>query len=84
MMQMDLNFSPTLPAVLRKPLYQATVVLFCGIKISVNQRTALAVAPRLGQPRILAAPAVKASFLFLVWGPQRTILRHNRRLEMIR
>src|SRR5271156_5582237 len=83
-MQMNLNLSPTGMAVFRELLYQGTVVLFGWIKISVNEWIAVVVSPCIRQPRIFPAPEVKATFLFVVGGARHPILRHNRRLEMIR
>jgi hypothetical protein len=82
--QMDLDLSPTCMAVFAKLLHQTTVILFRGIKVSVNEGTAIAIAPRVGQPRILAAPEVNAPLLFVSGCAQHPIFRHNRGLEVIR
>ena len=83
-MQMNLNLSPPRLAVLRKALYQAMVILFSGIKICVDEWMAIAIAPCVGQPRILLAPELKPALLLLIRGAQHPIFRNNRRLEMVR
>lgn len=83
-MQMNFNLSPTCSGVFRKLLYQATVILFGRIKISVNEWMAVAIAPRVRHPRILMTPEVEAAFLLVTGGAQHSIFWNDRGLEVIR
>lgn len=83
-MKLNLYLTPTRLAVLRQLLYQAMVVLFGGIKISVNEGMTITIAPRVGQPRIFPAPQIEAAFLLYMVGAQHPIFRHNRGFEVIR
>jgi hypothetical protein len=70
--------------VFRKLLYQATVILFGRIEISVNEWTTVAIAPRVRHPRILLTPEIEAAFLLVTGGAQHSIFWNDRGLEVIR
>ena len=82
-MQVNLNFSPTGIAELRQLLDQTPVILFGRIEIGVNEGTAIAVAPRICELRILSKPEINPPLLLVVRSVTRSILCDNRRLKVI-
>src|SRR5580700_24817 len=83
MVQMSFNFTPACETVTGQTLQQTLVILLGRIKVSVDERAFLTVAPAIKCDRVLPAPAFKPTFLLVVRCPGRTINRNNTRLKMV-
>ncbi len=66
-----------------KPGNQSAVILFGRIKICVDKRPPIVVAPLVDDLRIFAAPALDPALLFAVRGPSVSVTRHNSGFKMI-
>src|SRR5271168_3304293 len=63
MMQMYLSLAPTRVAMLRDHFEQALVILLCRIKVGMQERATVMVAPAVYGFWIFAAPPLHAPFL---------------------
>ena len=61
----------------------APIILFGRIKIRVDERSSIAVAPWLYHFRILVTPTLEPLFLFVVRCTRLSVTDHNRRFKMI-
>ena len=67
-MQVNLNFTPPRLTMLSQTGHQPTIILFCGVKISMHKRAPLAVAPIIGCARVCATPGLNPALLFIIEG----------------
>jgi hypothetical protein len=82
-MQLDFDFSPAAMTVFGKALNQPSIVLLGGIKISMNKRPPLMVAPQIDRARILRAPLFYPALLLKVGCACSPVFGHDGGLEMI-
>src|SRR5437868_11951317 len=82
-MQMDLDFSPASMAMLRQPIDQPLFILLSGIKISVNERTAVAIPPTIRKLGVLPTPELESPLLLVVRSPSQSAFGDNTRLEVV-
>jgi hypothetical protein len=83
MMQVNFNFSPARMAVLGESTHKKPVVLFGWIKIRVNEWLPFGVTKLAEPARILPAPVLEPSLLFVERSTLRPATEHNRRFEVI-
>ena len=81
--EMDFDLSPTGVAMIRQYFDKTLVVLFGGIKVSVDEWTAIVITVVVDGFGILARPPFEAAFLLGAWNAVLTVLRVDRGLEMI-
>jgi hypothetical protein len=82
-MQMDLDFAPTLMAMAGQTLQKGLVILLRRIKVCVTKGTAFLIAIGVGELRKHPAPIFEATLLFVVRSPSASLSRDDARLEMI-
>ena len=81
--QVDFDLSPPGMAVIGQHLEQALVILFGRIKVSVDKRASVVVAPLIDNFWIFARPPFQPSLLLGAWSAFLTVFRNDGGFEMI-
>src|ERR1700721_838544 len=83
MMKVNLHLAPTGVAMVGEHLDQALVILFGGIKVSVEKRSPVVVAPFVDSFRIFARPPFQAALLLGAWGALLAVFGNDGWFKMI-
>src|SRR5215468_10622501 len=83
MMQMDLDFTPSISAVLSETINQSVVMLLGRIEVRVPKGVAIRIAPGCHRLRVLLTPCFYTSQLLEVVDESRGTIRIDSRLEVI-
>jgi hypothetical protein len=83
MVQVDFDLTPPRTAMFGEPSDKPAIILFGRIKISVDERPTVVVAPFLHYVRILITPTLQPLFLLVVSRARMPVLRNNSRFKMI-
>ena len=83
MVQVNLDFAPSGPAMLGQSGDKRLVVLLRGIEVGMNERAPFRIAVGSEPGGVFAAPAFQSAFLFSVRSEPSADLRHDRRFEVV-
>jgi hypothetical protein len=81
---MNFDFTPTRMAMFGQTINMSFVILLSGIEVRVHQGMAIGITPPIYDLRVLSAPALESSLLFVIRCTSVSVLWNNRRFEVIR